>query len=402
MAERKAGSRSLSGRAAGIFPGGVNSPVRYYPPYPVYISSGKGRLIRDADGNSYTDYVLGYGPLILGHSHPAVSAAVARTASEGMLFGAPTESEVTLGAMIKRASPSMEMLRFVPSGSEATMHALRLSMFHTGRKNVLKVRGGYHGTNTLAQKSSHVREVEFNSVADAERELGKRKYAAFILEPVLGNCGLVPPADDYLARVRDMTERTGTLLVCDEVITGFRTRFGTYSESAGVRPDMITLGKIVGGGMPLAAYGGAEEIMKHVRPSGDFQQAGTYASHPVSVAAGIETLRLLGKSDYSVLKEMSEEAAVRLRGTGLTVNSLTGMISLFFTKKNVGNGTVAGRVDGAPFFRLFRTCLENGIYLPPSQQELIFMSFAHRKTEVIKQFDFIAERALEIYGQAEF
>lgn len=380
-------------RASHVFPGGVNSPVRFYPPYPAYISGGRGSMVMDVDGNAYTDYVLGYGPLILGHSEPAVIAAISRAVRRGLMYGAPSEEEVELGELIQKASPAVEMLRLVPSGSEATMHALRLSQFHTNRKRILKVKGGYHGTNTLAIKSPLVREVEFNSLEQARRELEKRIYAAFILEPALGNCGLVPPDREYLAGVRELTERTGTLLVADEVITGFRTCFGTFSESAGIVPDMVTMGKIVGGGMPLALYGGRSDVMKQVSPGGKFPQAGTYAAHPVSVAAGLETLRKLQKSDYSYLNELTETAVSRLKLPGISVNSYPGMLSIFFTDKKVTNGTTALGVDGGRFMQFFRSCLEKGIFVPPSQQEVMFLSFAHRRSEVAEQFGIMAELA---------
>lgn len=389
-------SKRLFSQAGKVFPGGVNSPVRFYPPYPLFMKEGSGSRISDTDGNQYTDYVLGYGPLILGHAHPLVREAVSRAVARGMIFGAPTEAEVKLGEMIAESSPAVEMIRLVPSGSEATMHALRLSQFHTHRRRILKVKGGYHGTNTFAQKSSSVKEIEFNSVEEAEVELRRREYAAFIVEPVMGNCGIVCPDSGYLPRIRELTRETGTIMICDEVITGYRTRFGTYSEAAGVLPDLITLGKIIGGGMPLAAFGGRAKLMKHVRPHGDFNQAGTYAAHPVCIAAGLQTLELLKKSDYSTLAQVTEIAASRLRRTGLTVNSAAGMLSLFFTEGEIRNGTEAGSVDGRQFFQLFRSCLTQGIYLPPSQQEAVFLSFAHKRREVGMQFDIIADSALEI------
>ncbi len=399
MKGRAGTSRRLYRRAEKIFPGGVNSPVRYYAPYPLYMSGGTGSSIRDADGRVYTDYLLAYGPLILGHSHPRVVRAVSRVMEEGIMFGAPAAGEVELGEIISGSCRSVEQLRLVPSGSEATMHALRLAMLHTGRRKILKLRGGYHGTNSLALDPAAAREVEFNSVAQAERELKKGEYAAFILEPAMGNCGLVLPEDGYLQAVRDATEKSGTVMIADEVITGFRTGFGAYSEAMGVMPDLLTFGKIVGGGLPLAAFGGRRDMMKHVRPAGSFQQAGTYAAHPVSVAAGLETLRILSSSDYTRLEECSRIAALELAKTGLTVNSSTGMLSIFFTGDPVRNGGSAMAVGGEPFFRLFKAMLEEGIYLPPSQQELIFISFAHRKADVRRHFRTMAEAAASMAGR---
>jgi glutamate-1-semialdehyde 2,1-aminomutase len=379
-------SRSIFNRARNLFPGGVNSPVRCYPPYPRYISLGKGARIRDVEGNSYTDYVLGYGPLILGHSRREVVRSIAKAAERGMLFGAPTEEEVELGDIITEACEAVEMLRFVNSGSEATMHALRLAMHVTGRKKILIVNGGYHGTHPLALESDAVRQIEFNDVVALKAALASREYAAFIVEPVMGNCGLIQPVDGYLEQVRDITSSTDTVFIADEVITGFRTHFGLYTESKGVEADLVTMGKIIGGGMPLAAFGGRRELMMKIRPEGDLPQAGTYSAHPVAVAAALQTMKLLKRINYDRLKDMTDKAASILATTGFTVRYETGMLSVFLTEEEVRNASDASKADRQAYFSLFKRLLREGIYIAPSQDELIFISFAHAMKDIERDF----------------
>ncbi len=387
----------MFGRANAVFPGGVNSPVRYYPPYPRYMRRGEGPYLQDVDGRKYADYVLGYGPLILGHSEGGVVNALHRVARNGMIFGAPAPDEVALAEMIGKYCPSLERMRFVASGSEATMHALRLAIHHTGRKKIVKMEGGYHGTHTLNYRSDIVDEVGFNSINELERKLSGKEYAAVIIEPALGNAGFIPPEKDYLQSVRELCNRYGSLLVCDEVITGFRTRFGLYSEAAGVEPDIVTLGKIIGGGMPLALYGGRDDVMRDVKPAGSFPQAGTYAAHPVSVAAGLKTLDILRRKDYGYLRHLSEIAAEKLLSSGLCVTSDTGMVSLFFTRGKVTDYRDVRAIDHSLFPKLFRLALDEGIFIPPSQEETIFISFSHTQKMVSDNFSFIAEMAENIY-----
>jgi glutamate-1-semialdehyde 2,1-aminomutase len=361
------------------------------------MKSGKRSHIFDVDGREYTDYVLGYGPLILGHSDPAVARAVRLAVDEGMMFAAPTESELKLGRLIVKACRGLEMMRFVSTGTEATMHALRLSMHCTGRNKILKIQGGYHGTHTMNFPGETVDEVEFNSSGAAKKRLRTKEYAALIIEPVMGNAGLILPEPGYLADVRDYTESTGTLLICDEVITGFRTRFGPFCEGEGVVPDLYTFGKITGGGMPLASFGGKAELMKKIRPEGSFSQAGTYSAHPACVAAGLATLEILSKKDYGKLRHLTGLAAARLSESGLTVKSGTGMLSLFFTENGVSNYNDVKRIDHRLFLKLFHTALDAGIFIPPSQEETMFISFSHTAGEVSENFSKLSEEAAKIY-----
>lgn len=392
-------SERLFSRSSRLFPGGVNSPVRYYPPYPRFIKRGKGSKIYDADGNEYIDFLLAFGPMILGHAHPSVVNAIKERAEMGTLFGAPTEEEVKLAELIKKSS-TIEMMRFVNSGSEATLHALRLSLYYSGRKKILKIRGGYHGTHPFNYVSENVDEVEFNSIKDIEQRLKTKEYAAFILEPVMGNAGVINPDNGYLENVRDITERYGTLMIMDEVITGYRTAFSPYYMSKKIDPDLVTMGKIVGGGLPLAVYGGREEIMKHVRPSGDFSQAGTYSGNPLSVIAGLETLRILSKKDYSRLKRITEEGYRILEETGLSANRETGMISIFFTERKVRNFKDVQQTEKEKFMKLFNSMLADGIYLPPSYDETIFVSFAHTEREIRYAFSKIGDEVKRIWKKA--
>ncbi len=361
------------------------------------MKSGKRSHMLDVDGREYVDYVLGYGPLILGHSDPAVARAVRLAVDEGMMFAAPTENEIKLGRLIVKACRGMEMMRFVSTGTEATMHALRLSLHCTGRNKIMKIRGGYHGTHTMNFPGETVDEIEFNSSGAAKKRLSTKEYAALIIEPVMGNAGLILPEPGYLADIRDYTESTGTLLICDEVITGFRTRFGPFCEGEGIVPDLYTFGKIIGGGMPLASFGGKAELMRKIRPEGSFSQAGTYSAHPASVAAGLATLEILSRKDYGKLRHLTGLAAARLSESGLTVKSGTGMVSLFFTENDVNNYNGVKCIDHRLFFRLFRMALDAGIFIPPSQEETMFISFSHTAMEVSENFSMLSEEAAKIY-----
>ena len=361
------------------------------------MSEGRGSRICDVDGKAYTDYVLGFGPLILGHSDVRVVRTVQRAAARGMMFAAPTENELKLATLIKGASPGMERMRFVSTGTEATMHALRLSMFCTGRKKILKIQGGYHGTHTMNLAGENVDEVPFNSSDEARNRLLTKEYAAVIIEPMMGNAGLIPPAPGYLADIRDYSDAAGTLLICDEVITGFRTHFGPYSSSENIVPDLYTFGKVVGGGMPLAAFGGRSDLMSRIKPSGTFSQAGTYSAHPVSVAAGLATLEILRKKDYGRLRRLTELAASKLAGSGLTVKWHTGMVSLFFTGDDVRDYGDVQRINHGLFLKLFGRALRAGVFIPASQEETMFMSFSHSVREVSENFSMLSDEASGIY-----
>ncbi|MGC8617839.1 MAG: aspartate aminotransferase family protein [Thermoplasmata archaeon] len=382
-----------------MFPKGVNSPVRYYPPYPRFIKKGKGSLIWDVDDKAYIDFLLAYGPLILGHSPDRVVKRIAETVQNGTVFGAPTELEVKFGEVLTK-SADLEKVRLVNSGTEATMHSIRLAMHHTGRKKVLKVRGGYHGTHPFNFDSDLVESVEFNSPDSVAEKLSTREYACFIVEPVMGNIGVIPPAEDFLAGVREITERTGTLLIFDEVITGYRTGFYPYYRKMKLEPDLATFAKIIGGGLPLAAFGGKEDIMGEVRPSGSFSQAGTFSGNPVSVAAGLETLEILSTKDYSHLEKLTDTAVRGLSESGLAVNSQTGMLSIFFTDGSVMRASDVLKSRKDLYFRFFERALDNGIFLAPSYDETIFISFEHGEKEVKEAFEFLGEEAKRLWKAA--
>ncbi len=388
-------SEKLFKKAIKIFPGGVNSPVRFYQPYPRFIKYGKGQRIWDVDGNAYTDYVLAYGPLILGHGNKTIAKAIAKRSEEGTMFGAPTEEELKLGEIIAR-NANLDMLRFVNSGGEATYHALRLSRFVTKRKKILKVKGGYHGTHDFNYPGEFVKEIDFNDSQALKDELSSREYAAFIIEPIMGNVGVILPEQGYLQDVREYTEKFGTLYISDEVITGFRTKFGIYSDK--YEPDLVTLGKIIGGGAPLAAYGGREEFMKNVRPAGEFRQAGTYAGNPLSVSAGLAAMKILQKKDYGKLNYLSNVAAGILEKSGVTVNMATGMLSMHFSDDKIRNySQIDTRLYNDIWAKLFPYSLSSGIFIAPSPEETMFISFSHTLKDITRDMELISRRVEEIW-----
>ncbi len=334
--------------------------------------------------------------MILGHSHPEVVKRIEERAENGTLFGAPIEEEVKFGELIKRSS-GLDRIRIVNTGTEATLHALRLSIFHTKRKKILKIKGGYHGTHVYNYPSESVDEIDFNSAERAKESLEKKEYAAIIMEPIMGNAGVIMPKEGYLEEVQDLAHKAGTLFIMDEVITGYRTSFSPYYKTHKLKPDLVTFGKIVGGGLPLAIYGGSENIMNEVKPEGAFQQAGTYSANPLSVAAGLETLNLLKKKDYSRLKHMTEVSARELNKAGVTVNSATGMLSFFFTEKEVND---LGDVNSSKhdlYLKFFRSMLDAGIYLPAAYDESLFISFAHTEKQVRDSFSKMAEEVERIW-----
>ena len=374
----------------------MNSPVRFYPPYPRFIKRGKGSRIWDVDEKEYVDFLLAYGPLILGHSPEAVVKKIKETVEMGTIYGAPTEQEVQFGELITKSS-TLDKIRIVNSGTEATMHAIRLAKHYTKRKKILKINGGYHGTHPFNFPSNLVESVEFNSLQSIKEKLSGREFACLILEPVMGNIGVIPPETGFLEQVRDVAEKTGTLMIVDEVITGFRTGFFPYYVSEKIEPDLATFAKIIGGGLPLAVYGGREEIMKEVRPQGTFPQAGTFSGNPVSVTAGLETLKILSNKDYASLKKLTDLAVKQLSESELTVNSQTGMLSIFFTREKIKNASEASKSRKELYFRLFERALEAGIYLAPSFDETIFISFAHKEKEVKESFQFLGEETKKLW-----
>jgi glutamate-1-semialdehyde 2,1-aminomutase len=403
------GSSRLFHRARRLIPGGVNSPVRAFRAVggdPLFIKSGRGPVITDVDGNSYIDYVGSWGPLLFGHALPRIVAAVARAAKRGTSFGAPTEAEVGMAEAITAMVPSVEVVRLVSSGTEATMSALRLARAATGREKVIKFEGCYHGhadaflvkagsgamtlgtpdsagvTRTVAADTVT---CTYNDAAGVERALKRNRIAAVIVEPVVGNMGCVLPAPGFLKALRRLCTAAGTLLIFDEVMTGFRLAPGGAQQIFGVRPDITTLGKIIGGGLPVGAYGGRRKLMKLVAPDGPMYQAGTLSGNPLAVAAGLAMLGLIRTTPgvYEKLERLGERLESGMRenfaraGLPVTINRAGSMFTVFFNPGPVTDFASASRSDTRLFGRYFRGMLAEGVYLPPSQFEAAFVSAAH-------------------------
>ncbi len=410
-------SRDLQARAEKLIPGGVNSPVRAFRAVggdPPFLVQGAGSHVWDADGNEYIDYVGSWGPLILGHAAPEVVEAVTAAAKNGMSFGASTPAEAELAELVASAFPHIQKVRFVSSGTEATMSAIRLARAYTKRKYIVKFEGCYHGhSDALLVKagsgvatlgipgSAGVPEefiqftlaLPFNNVDALEQAFTKFKdqIACVIVEPVVGNMGCVSPANGYLQSLRNITKREGTLLIFDEVMTGFRLAFGGAQELYGVTPDLTTLGKIIGGGLPVGAYGGPAEIMDIVAPLGPMYQAGTLSGNPLAMAAGIATLKHLQKNKstiYPKLDQLSSELvagvlnAAKNAGATICANRVGSMFTWFFTSGPITDWDSASKCDTGAFAKFFRAILDSGIYLPPSQFEAAFLSAAHTEEDV--------------------
>ncbi|MGN0308685.1 MAG: glutamate-1-semialdehyde 2,1-aminomutase [Lachnospiraceae bacterium] len=400
-----------------IMPGGVNSPVRAFLAVhqnPLFIDHAKGSKIVDVDQKEYIDYVCSWGPLILGHADDRVIEAVQKASEKGLTFGAPTEKEYILAEMIQKIIPSMEMLRLVNSGTEAVMSAVRVARGFTGRDRIVKFRGCYHGhsdgllvragsgaltqsiPDSLGVPADYTKNTliaEYNDISSVEAlfsECGK-DIAAVIVEPVAANMGVVLPKAGFLEGLRKITDRYGALLIFDEVITGFRLSLGGAQEYYGVKPDITTLGKIIGGGMPMAAYGGRKEIMEVVAPSGSVYQAGTLSGNPIATTAGIETLKILKEEKEKGLYERLEKNTRRIADTVkgcfgdlVSVNWIGSLMSVFFTGRPVVDYESALTSDTEKYAKYFRSMLRQGIYLAPSQFEAMFLSSAHSIEDVAK------------------
>jgi glutamate-1-semialdehyde 2,1-aminomutase len=420
-------SDALFQRAQEIIPGGVNSPVRAFRAVggtPPFIDMAQGSRIFDADNLQYIDCVGSWGPMILGHGHRYVVEAVKKAATRGFSFGAPTAGEIELAEMIISAVPTIEMLRLVNSGTEATMSALRLARAATGRNKIIKFDGGYHGhvdsllvkagsggatfgtpdsAGVPAELAALTLVAPYNDLAAVNELFAKNKneIAAIIVEPVAGNMGCVPPAAGFLAGLRKACDDGGALLIFDEVMTGFRVSYGGAQTLYDIKPDITTLGKVIGGGMPLAAYGASRKLMENVSPLGAMYQAGTLSGNPIAVAAGKSTLSVLKNSSiYSDLEERSLEfedgvrKAAEKHGVPVTINRVGSMWTIFFTDGPVTDFASADKSNREKFSRFFHLMLGEGVYLPPSQLEAAFFSAAHAKKDILQLIE-RADRVLK-------
>lgn len=406
-------SENLYNQALGFMPGGVNSPVRACGSVgcvPLFIDHAEGSKIYDVDGNCFIDYICSWGPNILGHSHPQVINAVINTCKKGLTFGACHKGEIQLAQRIKRNVPSMEMLRLVNSGTEAVMSAIRAARGYTGRDKIVKFEGCYHGhsdgllvkagsgllTNSIPNSAGVPKGytdstllARYNNTQSVEALFEKygNEIACVIVEPCAANMGVVPPQKGFLQFLRDITHKYNSLLIFDEVITGFRLGIGGAQGFYGIKPDLTTLGKIVGGGMPLAVYGGKREIMECVAPLGSVYQAGTLSGNPVAVSAGIETLKILEENQeeiYSSLESKSSKIEQAMKKAGLNVNRTGSIMTVFFTNARVTDYDTAQTSDTRAYARYFKYLQSNGIYTAPSQFEAMFVSYAHSDEDIEK------------------
>jgi len=413
-------SQSLYQESVKYMPGGVNSPVRAYKAVggnPIFIQRASGAKIYDVDGNEYVDHVCSWGPLILGHAHPEVVAALSEQAIKGTSYGAPTELELEMARIITDAVPSIEMVRMVNSGTEATMSAIRLARGYTGRSKIVKFVGCYHGhgDSFLIKAGSGALTFGVPTSPGVPEETAKltitapyndleslreifaaegEDIAAVIIEPVAGNMGVVPPKPGYLEGLRELTKQYDSLLIFDEVITGFRLAFGGAQKFYNVHPDLTCLGKIIGGGLPVGAYGGKKEIMEHMAPSGPIYQAGTLSGNPLAMIAGITALKILQEGDvYQKLEEKSAKLASGLAEAAkdanaqVSFNRVGSMLCTFFTEEKVVDYDTASTSDTQKYARFFQNMLSEGIYLAPSQFETAFVSLAHADEDIDKTIE---------------
>lgn len=398
-------------RAKKVLPLGVNSPVRFFEPYPFFVKSASGAHLYDIEGTRYLDYAMGYGALLFGHAYAPIINAIKQRLDAGTLYGTPTEEEVVLAEKLSSLYPTLEMSRCVNSGTEATMHAIRLARGYTKRKSVIKFDGCFHGSHdtvlvkagsgastfgvpssagVLEELSKYTIVAQFNDVQSVERAFKEQEIAAVIVEPVMANYGLIPPSEDFLKSLRELCDQNDALLIFDEVVTGFRLSKGGAQSYYNVQADITTLGKVLGGGFPIAVYGGLREIMSRVSPSGDVYQAGTYSGNPVSVTAALKVLELLSESLYQRLREYTRELTKKIAQIAeearitLVTNQIESMFQLFFTNKPVRNAHDVRACDTKMFKALHSALLKEGVFLPPSQFETNFVSSAHTKDELEK------------------
>ena len=425
-------SEALFERASQYIPGGVNSPVRAFRAVgltPLYIDHGRGAHVFDADGNEYIDYISSWGPLLLGHAFPPIQEAIRQELEKGTSYGACNAREVEMAELIcTKFFPSVERVRMVNSGTEATMSAVRLARGYTGRDKIIKFEGCYHGhadtflisagsgLATFGQSSSagvteHIIEdtlvATYNDIESVRRLLEEYRgqVAAVILEPIMGNMGLIPPAPSFLEELRRLTELEDVLLIFDEVISGFRAARGGAQELYGVRPDLTCLGKIIGGGLPVGAFGGRADIMERLAPLGDVYQAGTLSGNPLALAAGITMLQTLAEPDfYTRLEEKGQAFEATIRpildryADRLSYNRVGSLSTIFFRPGGVSSNAEAKEADTATYARYFRGMIERGIYLPPSQFECIFLSMAHTQEDFDRTASAMDEVLREVLG----
>ncbi|MDR2700756.1 MAG: glutamate-1-semialdehyde 2,1-aminomutase [Nitrososphaerota archaeon] len=433
MEKNRISSQILFERAKKILPGGVNSPVRAFDPYPFFVERAEGSKLFDVDGKVYIDYCNAYGAILFGHAYPEVMEKVKVQFTKGTLYGAPTEQEVKFAELIQKVSPCMEMMRLVNTGTEATMHAIRAARGYTGRKKIIKFEGCFHGShdNVLVKAGSgavtfgtpnslgipedttkNTIVLPYNDVVAVEEVLKREgnDVAAVIVEPVLANVGLILPKSDYLAILRKLTRQYGVVLIFDEIITGFRLALGGAQEYFNVKPDMVTLGKVLGGGFPVAAFGGKVEIMRHVSPIGGVYQAGTFSGNPVSAVAGYAVLNILEQRKNEIYPQL-EKAARELSGAlldlsknyklSVQVYNIASLYQVFFTDKAVVDYAGAKLSNVKMFNAYFHELLKQGVFIPPSQFESCFTSTAHLSEDIkctIESFD----KALAVVSRERF
>jgi len=426
----KSKSKLLFERAKRLMPGGVNSPVRAFAPYPFFTRYARGPTIVDVDGNEYIDYCLAYGPLILGHSHPEVMAAVMQQLGKGTMYGTPTEKELELAEIICENVPSVEMVRLVNTGTEATMSAIRAARGYTGKKKIIKFEGCYHGAhdgvlvkagsgattfgtpNSLGiplETTQNTLVVPFNNYEMLEKVVHEESdIAALIMEPVIGNAGVILPQEGYLNKIRELTEENDIVLIFDEIITGFRVSFGGAQEYYNVTPDMTTLGKIMGGGFPIAAFGGRKEIMQTIAPIGKVYQAGTFSGNPVSVVAGLTTLKIIRNKGASFYKEMELKCKKIMKAINdikedddipIQINGTASMFQIFFTDQPVYDYRSARTSQTNRYAIYHKKLMKQGIFVPPSQFETCFISSEHSRENIETTIEALEHTLLSLKDQ---